>query len=81
MLNVVRPPDFTREVLSCEWSLSRNGERRGRIEVLGDGRWRPLAGFPLHGVPGVEVSRYRVDRVLHSLGLDGYRAEMEVIRQ
>ncbi len=78
ILTRVRQPSFEREVLSCEWSLSRNGGRRGKIEVLGDGRWRPLAGFHLQAVRGIEAGHYRVDRALHSFGLDGYRTELEV---
>ncbi len=78
ILEEVRPPDFGREVLSCEWRCSRIGERRGTIETLGSGRWRPLAGFHLRGAPGVEDGPYRVDRVVHSLGLDGFRSELEV---
>ena len=78
IIEEVRPPDFRREVLACEWRCSRIGERRGTIETLGSGRWRPLAGFHLRGVPGVEDGSYRVDRVVHSLGLDGFRSELEV---
>ncbi len=81
ILEEVRPPDFGREVLSCEWRCSRIGERRGTIETLGSGRWRPLAGFHLRGAPGVEDGPYRVDRVVHSLGLDGFRSELEVTKR
>lgn len=78
VLEEVRPPDLRREVLSCQWRCSRIGERRGTIEVLGSGRWRPLVGFRLRGAPGVEDGHYRVDSVVHSLGLDGFRSELEV---
>ena len=81
ILEEVRPPDFRREVLACEWRCSRIGERRGTIETLGSGRWRPLAGFHLRGAPGVEDGPYRVDRVVHSLGLDGFRSELEVTKR
>jgi hypothetical protein len=77
-LEEVRPPDLRREALSCRWRCSRSGERRGTIEALGSGRWRPLVGFRLRGAPGVEDGHYRVDRVVHSLGLEGFRTELEV---